>query len=166
MIETFINLFKALNSETEPGQISLGLVFGMVAGLTPLLSLHNLLVLLLVSLLRVNGSAFMAGLGLFAILGFAMDPLFHQWGYQILTHASLQDIWTNLYNTTLGRLENFNNTIVMGSLAVSLAAFLPMYFLFNWLIRRYRENVMSWVVKTHLVKILKTKKWFSLLSDE
>ena len=37
----------------------------MIAGLTPLLSLHNVVVLLLVFILRVNLAAFLLGLALF-----------------------------------------------------------------------------------------------------
>ena len=48
MIEAIANLLKVLNSETEPGQISLALCLAMIAGFTPVLCPHNLLVLLLV----------------------------------------------------------------------------------------------------------------------
>ncbi|MFM8550831.1 MAG: DUF2062 domain-containing protein [Nitrospiraceae bacterium] len=51
-------LLAVLNSETHPGQISLGFCFAMLAGFTPFLSLHNLLVLLCVLVLRVNLSPF------------------------------------------------------------------------------------------------------------
>ena len=61
MLRTIAKLLKVLNSETEPGQISLGFCFALVAGLTPIWSLHNVFVLLLVLLLRVNLSAFLLG---------------------------------------------------------------------------------------------------------
>ena len=54
MIELIANIFKVLNSETEPRQISLAACLAMIAGLTPLARPHNLLVLLLVLLLRVT----------------------------------------------------------------------------------------------------------------
>ena len=61
MIEQIARLIKILNSESEPGQISLAFCFSMVAGLTPALSPHNLVVLLAVLLLRVTLSAFLLG---------------------------------------------------------------------------------------------------------
>ena len=45
MLRLIARFLKVLNSETNPGQISLGFYFAMVAGLTPLLSLHNLVVI-------------------------------------------------------------------------------------------------------------------------
>ena len=45
-----LKLIKVLNSETEPSQISLGLCFGLIAGLTPVLSPHNIIVLFMVTL--------------------------------------------------------------------------------------------------------------------
>ncbi|MCA9481390.1 MAG: DUF2062 domain-containing protein, partial [Nitrospira sp.] len=77
MIKLLAKLLRVLNSETEPGQISLGFGLAMIAGLTPLLSLHNLLVLLLVCVLRVNLSAFLLGLALCTGIAYALDPLFH-----------------------------------------------------------------------------------------
>ncbi len=77
MIKLLAKLLRVLNSETDPGQISLGLCFAMIAGLTPLLSLHNLVVLLLVCILRVNLSAFLLGLAVFTGIAYLLDPLFH-----------------------------------------------------------------------------------------
>jgi uncharacterized protein (TIGR03546 family) len=54
MINRVAKLMKVLNSETDPAQISLAVCFAMIIGLTPLYSLHNLLFLFIVLLLRVN----------------------------------------------------------------------------------------------------------------
>lgn len=48
MIKLLATLLQVINSETEPDQISLGFSFALIAGFTPLLSVHNLLILLLV----------------------------------------------------------------------------------------------------------------------
>jgi uncharacterized protein (TIGR03546 family) len=160
MVRLLLKLLRVLNSETRPAQISLALCLAMVAGLTPLLSLHNLLVLLLVLVVRVNLAAFLLGLALFAGLGVLLDPLFHTVGLTVLKAAALQEVWVTLYNTAAGRLEHFNNTIVMGSLVVSLVAFVPLFVVANGLIRRYRDHVLAWVRKTRLVQALKATKLF------
>src|SRR5581483_8555891 len=131
MLKTLANLLKVLNSETHPGQISLAFCLAMVAGLTPLWSLHNLLVLLLVLLVRVNLSAFLLGLAFFSGLAYGLDPLFHRVGLAVLTAGPLDGLWTALYNSPVWRMERFNNTLVKGSLVVSLLAFIPLYFLSN-----------------------------------
>lgn len=160
MLRTVAKLLRVLNSETEPGQISLGFSFALVAGLTPLWSLHNLVVLLLVLVLRVNLSAFLLGLLFFSGLAYLLDPLFHRLGLALLTAGSLQDLWTSLYNSTVWRLERFNNSIVMGSLIFSLAAFVPFLLLSNMLIRRYRAHVLAWVQKTRVMQMFKASKLY------
>ena len=159
MLKPLVNFVKILNSEAEPGQISLALGLSMVAGFTPLFSLHNLLILLLVLLLRVNLSAFLLGLTCFSGLAYALDPLFHRIGLAVLTASPLNGLWTTLYNSTLWRVERFNNSIVMGSLLVSLLFLVPFYFLANWAILRYRDHVLAWVRKTRLMQVLSAVRW-------
>ncbi|MCX5819270.1 MAG: TIGR03546 family protein [Deltaproteobacteria bacterium] len=80
---------KVLNSNAELLEISLGLCLAMIAGLTPFMSLHNLVVLFAVLVLKVNLSAFLLGLGLFSGIAYALDPLFHRIGLAVLTAPSL-----------------------------------------------------------------------------
>lgn len=164
MLDPIIKLLKALNSETEPAQISLALVLGMIAGFTPFWSLHNLLVLLLVMILRVNVSAFVAGLGLFSLLAYALDPMFHKLGHYVLTLDSLKATWTSMYNSTLWRVENFSNTIVMGSLLFSLLLFIPGHYIFKWLIVKYRDTVVAFLSKSKAIQFLKASKIYSVYS--
>jgi uncharacterized protein (TIGR03546 family) len=152
MLKTAAKFLKILNSDAAPGQISLGFAFAMIAGLTPLMSLHNLAVLFLALVLRVNLSSFLLGLALFSGLAFALDPLFHQIGLAVLTAPALEGLWTILYNSTLWRLERFNNSIVMGSLVVSLALFVPLVLVGNRLVQTYRDHVLQWVVKSRLMQ--------------
>ena len=160
MIKLLAKLLRVLNSETDPGQISLGLCFAMVVGLTPLVSLHNLFVLLLVFILRVNLSAFVSGLALFTGIAYLLDPLFHRLGLAVLTASSLADLWTSLYQSVWWRLEHFNNSIVMGSLVFSVAMFVPVLLLLNFLIRRYRQHVMAWVQKSRIMQMFKASKLY------
>jgi uncharacterized protein (TIGR03546 family) len=154
MIRTIYKLLQVIGSETEPGQISLGFAFALVAGFTPLASLHNVVVLFLILALRVNLSAFFLGLAVFSGVAYLLDPLFHRVGLAVLTAGPLEGLWTALYNSTLWRLERFNNSIVMGSLVVSLLLFMPLYLLSNKLILKYREHFLAWVQKTRLVHVL------------
>lgn len=162
MLRLIAKLLHVLNSETDPGQISLGFCFSMIVGLTPLWSLHNVFVVLLVLLLRVNLSAFLLGLVVFSGGAYILDLLFHWVGLQVLTASSLEGLWTSLYNSTLWRLERFNNSIVMGSLVFSVVLFVPLLILSNVLIRRYRAHVLAWIQKTRLMHIIKTSKLYQM----
>jgi uncharacterized protein (TIGR03546 family) len=161
MLRTIAKLLKVLNSETEPGQISLAFCFAMIVGLTPLFSLHNLVVVFIVLLLRANLSAFILGWAVFTGIAYILDPLFHWIGLTFLTAGSLEGLWTTLYNTTLWRLAKFNNSIVMGSLIFALVFFVPIFLLSNMLIRRYRDHVLAWVQKTWLMQVLKANKLYA-----
>jgi uncharacterized protein (TIGR03546 family) len=160
MIHRIAKLLKVLNSETDPAQISLALCFAMILGLTPLYNLHNLLVLFLALLFRVNLSTVILGWLLFSGVSFILDPLFHRLGLAILTNQSLDAFWTSLYNLTIFRLAHFNNSILMGSLVFSLILVIPVFLLSNMLIKRYRDHILAWVRKTRLVQILKGSKLY------
>ena len=161
MIRIIARLLKILNSESEPGQLSLAFCFAMIIGFTPLFSLHNIIVILLVLLIRVNLSAFLLGWAVFSGIAYLLDPLFHRIGLALLTTSSLEGLWTALYNMTIFRLENFNNTIVMGSLFLSLALFVPLYIVLNISIRKYREHILAWVQKAEFMQAFKASKLYT-----
>ena len=160
MFKIIAKLLKALNSETEPSQISLAFCFGMIAGLTPLMSLHNLMILLLVLLLRVNLATFILACGLFSGVAYLLDPLFHRIGLSVLRASPLDGLWTALYNVTFCRLEKFNNSIVMGSLVFSMVLFIPVCLISNLAIRRYRDHILAWVRKSRIIQALKGSKLY------
>jgi uncharacterized protein (TIGR03546 family) len=162
MLRAAAKLLTVLNSEAAPGQISLAAAFSLVVGLTPLWSVHNLIVLFLVLLLRVNLSAFLLGTAFFSGVAYLLDPLFHRLGLAVLTAPSLEGIWTALYNVTFWRIERFNNSIVMGSVLVSLALFVPTVLALNWAIRRYRERVLATVKQWRVVQALTATRFFQL----
>jgi uncharacterized protein (TIGR03546 family) len=130
----------------------------MVAGLTPLWSPHNMLVLLLVLLLRVNLTTFILAWVGFSGIAYVLDPVFHSFGYQILTMESLQSLWTSLYNSTLWRLTNFNNSLLMGSLVLSIVLFVPLFLISNLIVKKYREHILAWVMKSRIMQALKASK--------
>lgn len=160
MIEMIAKLLKALNSEANPAQISLAMALGMIAGLTPVMSLHNLLVLFLACILRVNFSGFILSFTLFSGIAYALDPWFIQMGESLLTNESLHATWTNLYQFDIWRFSHFNNTLTLGSLVISLVLFIPAFFIFKILIVKYREHIYAWVKKLKLVQILQSNQLY------
>ena len=113
MLEALAKLLKVLNSETQPGQISLALALSMIVGFTPVFSLHNIVVIFFVLTLRVNLSAFLLGFITFSGMAYLLDPLFNDFGRAVLTYKGLEEFWTGLYNSTFWRMTRFNNTIVI-----------------------------------------------------
>lgn len=155
-------LLRALNSETDPAQISLALCFALIMGLTPLFSLHNLVVLFLVLVLRVNLSTVIAATVVFSGVAYLLDPLFHVIGLAALTAEGLTGFWTGLYNTTWFRFGHLNNSVVMGSLIASLVLFIPVFFVGNLLIRRYRDHLLAWVNRLKVVQLVKGSRFYQI----
>ena len=168
MIQPIISLIGMMHSETDPRQISLGFALGMVPGLTPLTSPHNLLVLLVILFFRVNIGAAMLSWAVFSILAFALDPLFHRFGLFLLTDVgALQGLWTALYNAPLVPYTNFNNSVLMGSLIFSLLAFYPVYWGGQVMVVKYRETVMERLNRLKIVHVFRASslyKWYSRYS--
>ncbi len=160
MIKSFAKLLKVLNSETDPAQISLAVCFAMVLGFTPFYSLHNMLVILLVLVLRVNLSTFFLSVVFFSGMAYLFDPLFHLLGQNLLTAQGLHGFWSQLYSHFFWRVTRFNNTLVLGSLTISILLFFPVFILSNRLILKYRETVLAWARKTRLMQALRATRLF------
>ena len=168
MLRYIFKLIRAMHSDTDPRQISLGFSLGMIFGLTPFSSPHNLIVLLAILLFRVNISASVLSWGVFSLLAFLLDPVFHQIGIFILTGKGiLAGLWTFLYNMPLIPYTRFNNTIVMGSLIFSILAFYPVYWCGKLLVVKYREIFMERFNRWKIIQLIKASslyKWYSRYS--
>ena len=162
MLDIIIKFLKALNSETDPGQISFALTMGMIMGLTPLMSLHNLIVLFLVLVIRANVSSFLTSLTLFSGGAYLFDTAFIQLGEFLLAKPEMIELWTSLYSSDFWRLTHFNNTLTLGSLVVALLLAVPLYFASLFIIINYREHIMAWVKKTKIAEIVRASKIYKL----
>jgi uncharacterized protein (TIGR03546 family) len=157
------SLVKALHSEGTPGQVAAGIALGAILGLTPLLNLHNLVVVALIFLLNVSVPGATLGWALCTPLGFALDPMFDALGRRLLLDTpALTPLWTRLANTPVVPLTNFNNTVVLGSVVVSLAAFLPLFFAGRWAIRRYRETLGERVRQSPLYRAVTASRLYGI----
>ena len=155
MLRLIIKVLKALNSNEAPWQISLGIIFGSILGLTPFLSLHNLVVLFLALVINLNISMMIVSCAVFSLIAYALDPLFHQLGFAILTFPGLEGLWTQFFSCPILLLANLNNTIVMGSLISTLAIAIPLFFLLNILVVKYRHVYNTFIGKFPVLKFLK-----------
>ncbi len=163
---TFIaKIFKLLNSETDPRQIALAISLALIPALTPVFSIHNLLILLIIALFRVNMMSFILAFIIFKPLSFILSPLTNMIGYATLTSAALEPLWTTMYNIDAVKLTNFNNTHLMGGLVLSLVLFVPLYFIFKKLIIKYREKFMEGLNKLKIVQIIKASKVYSIYTS-
>lgn len=160
MLTQVIKVFIALNSENSPRQIAYALALGMVIGLTPLFSLHNLLILLLAFLIRVHLSSFFVGWTVFSLIGLLLAPVFASLGEALLTSVALQPTWHALYQITLFKLAHLHHTLTLGALVVTLVLFVPFVLLAQYLVVKYRDHVMAFVMKMKIVQMLKGSRFY------
>ena len=157
------SLVKALNSEGTPGQVAACMAMGACLGLTPLLSLHNLLIVGVVLFFRVSVPGATLGWFIFTPVGFALDPIFDSIGTTLLADASvLHGLWGFLYNAPVIALGNPTNTIVVGSLVFWMASALPIFFLARWGVGRYRATIYERYKDARIFRALRASKVYSL----
>ena len=122
-------------------QMAAGFAFGTALGLTPLLSLHNLLFLAAPIVLRLSISTFLFAWIAAIPVGFLLDPVFHGLGSALLSSEFLTPLWTRASNTPLLALTQFNNTVTLGSLVFWAAASIPLFFLSRRGVPSYRRGL-------------------------
>jgi uncharacterized protein (TIGR03546 family) len=163
LVNLIQSLVKALNSEGTPGQVAAGIALGAMFGLTPLVNLHNLLMLAAIFLLNVSLPGAFVGWVVFLPLGFAMDPVFHAVGERLLLDTpALTGWWTTVYNTPVLALANLTNTIVIGSLLGWLVLSIPIYFGARWAVGRYRATVYTRLKDSRLFKAVQASKAYNV----
>jgi uncharacterized protein (TIGR03546 family) len=162
IIKLIQSLVKALNSEGTPGQVAAGMAMGACLGLTPLLNLHNLLIVGMVLFFRVSVPGAMLGWLVLTPVGFVLDPLFDSLGTALLVdNQSLQSIWGAAYNTPVVALANPTNTIVVGSLIGWMLLATPIFFAARWGVGWYRRAVYARYKDAKIFRALRASKAYS-----
>ncbi|MCH2533563.1 MAG: TIGR03546 family protein [Bdellovibrionales bacterium] len=163
LLKQIFGLIKLLNSETGQNQIAAGIAAGFILGMTPAFSLQTVLVIILVLLFRVQLGAVLISSFFFAFMAYILDPLFHSVGQNILQTNSLQPIFTSMYNMPILPFTRFNNTIVMGSAAVTIALFPVIFIISRILIFKYQDKVLKRFKDSKFWKFVKATsfyKWY------
>lgn len=163
LLKLLQSLVKALHSDGTPGQLAAGIALGSVLGLTPLLNLHNAVVFGLIIILNVSFPGAMLGWAVFIPVGFLLDPLFDAVGRTLLLDvAALRPLWTALFNVPVLPLTNFNNTVVLGSVVVSLVLLVPLYFAARWAVTRYRATIGERIRNSKWYKAITASKLYNV----
>ena len=158
IIKQIISLIRLLHSENGTHQIVWGITLGCFLGFAPLISIQALFVLLILLVFNIQfGAAFISAFA-FKFIAYLFDPVADQFGQFLLEHPDLKNIWTTLYNTPLVPFTRFNNSIVMGSLIVSLILSPIIYILSFYLIKKYREVIVK--------KVSESKTWKAFMASK
>jgi len=163
IVKLIQSIVKALHSDGTPGQVAIGLALGAIIGLTPLMSLHNAVVFGLIIILNVSFPGALLGIAVFTPLAFLLDPLFDALGRLLLVGTpALTPLWTELYNTPVVPLTDFNNTVVLGSLVTALVLFVPLVLAARWGVARYRATVGERIRRSALYRTVTASKLYNV----
>jgi uncharacterized protein (TIGR03546 family) len=161
------SLAKTLHSEGTPGQIAGGIALGAALGLTPLMNLHNALVVVLLCMINVSFAAGLLGMAIFAPIGFMLDPIFDRIGHWLLTDVTaLRGFFTWIDTQPVWAYTNLTNTVVLGSVVGWLVLFIPIFVAARFAVLRYRASLGAWFVQTRLyhalgaTRVLDVYNWF------
>jgi uncharacterized protein (TIGR03546 family) len=160
-LEFFKKLIRILNADVAPGEIAGGMALGSIIGFSPFFCLHNIVVALLILLIRVNISTAIFSSVIFGLIGYLIDPIADSLGYYFLVEVDpLIPYWTKLYNLPIVPFFEFNNTVVLGSLVISILLLLPIFLLTRIGVISYRKSLKEKIEKMRIVKIIKANKLY------
>lgn len=162
LLKYIAKLLKALASEASPGQIAGGLILGMIIGLTPVMSVHNLVIVVLIIILKVNAGMAILSFVVFSGVAYLADPVFHSFGVWLLENESMQATWTAMYDNEFWAITKFYNTVVIGSFLIAVALCIPMFPIAKVGVVQYRKHIHEKVMKTKAMKWLKGTKIYTV----
>jgi uncharacterized protein (TIGR03546 family) len=163
VLQIIAKLFKILRSEASPNQIAWGFSLGMIIGLTPFWTVHNMVLIFLIAILKVNIGMALFSFALFSGVAWLLDPVFHNFGYYLLVDVTaLHSLWTTLYSLPVIALSRYNNTVVMGSLVVSLLLVIPVFPFARYFVIFYRKKIDPMVQRIKFFQIIKGSKVYQL----
>ena len=159
IVKIIQSLARALNSEGTPGQVAAGIALGACIGLTPMFSLHNLLIVGVVLFFRVSVPGATLGWLAFTPFGFALDPVFDAIGTKLIVDIeALRGMWVSLYNMPVVALGHPTNTIVVGSLVFWVVSAIPIFFASRWAVAWYRTTIYERYKDHRVFKALRASK--------
>jgi len=165
LLKLLQSLAKTLHSDGTPGQIAGGLALGAALGLTPLMSMHNAIVLAALCMINVSFGAGLLGMALFTPIGFMLDPIFDRIGHWLLVDvAALRPLFAWIDASPVLAWSNLTNTVVLGSLVGWLVLFIPTFMAARIAVIRYRLSVGAWFMKTRIYHALAATKVFDVYS--
>jgi len=157
------SLAKTLHSDGTPTQIAAGVALGAALGLTPILNVHNLVILLLLAVLNVSFGAGVLAWGLFVPLGFVLDPLFDAIGRALLVGTpALRPIWVAMDNAPVLPYTNFNNTVVLGSVVGWLLLAVPIFMLARYGVVKYRATLGERVRRSRFYQVVTASQAYNV----
>ena len=154
MIAPVVKLFKALNTNSHPGEIAHAASIGILLGLVPKNNALWYILFVFFLFVRIHKGTLVLSILLGTLIAPFFDPLFDELGYTVLTIGALKPAYASLLEIPFVAFTKFNNTIVAGSLTASLILYTPVYILTRFLVFIWRKFVAPALSQNKLVQVL------------
>lgn len=168
-LKILAGLVKALTGQSDPRHMAAGFALGAIWGLVPKGNLMSVVFIMLFFFLQVDKGVALLSALLFTNVGFLVDAPAHSLGLALLTSGALKGLWTFLYDIPLVPLTKFNNTVVIGNIAIGVLLYVPLYAAAKRGAIHYQDRYAPQVAKWPLIKAINSMKviqlYRSLTSD-
>jgi uncharacterized protein (TIGR03546 family) len=152
MFSAIVKLFKSLNANSHPGEIAHAVCLGVLLGLMPKNNALWYIFMVFILFLRINKGALILFTALFTLIAPVFDTHLDTIGYTILMFPKAVPVYRMLLDIPFVAFTKFNNTVVMGSIALSLAAYIPLYVLARLFIKLWRTLIIPGIVNSAVYK--------------
>lgn len=152
MLGAIVKLFKSLNANSHPGEIAHAVCLSVLLGLMPKNNALWAVLTVFILFVRINKGALILLTALFTLVSPVFDAHLDTAGYAILMFPKAVPVFRMLLDIPFVAFTKLNNTIVMGSIALALAAYIPLYVLTRLFIRLWRMLVIPGIVNSAAYK--------------
>lgn len=147
------SFFLALNANAHPGDIAHGISLGLALALVPRANLLWGFMFFFFLFVRVNKGSFFLTLILTSFLVPFLDISVEALGFWVLSLNFMEGVYSTLYQTPFVGLTRFNNTMVAGGVLTGIITYLPVYFLFSYIVIIYRKKLQPLIANSKAAKI-------------
>ena len=156
MLEKIVKMLRALNSNSNPGEIAHAFSIGVLLGFLPKGNLLWGFLFFLMIFFRINKGTYFLTILLTSLFMPFVYPYFHQIGLWFLQLEELQNVFHFLIEIPFVAFTRFNNTIVMGALIAGIVLYIPLYVLSRLFVRFWRKVAAPKINETKFVQRLRT----------
>jgi uncharacterized protein (TIGR03546 family) len=157
-------LIVALNGNVKKSQLAAGFAWGVLLALAPLGNIFWIVLFVVSFFFKHNHASKVLVMAILKIFSPLIAPLIDTLGWEILHIASLQPLFTSLYNMPFVPLTRFYNTLVAGGVAGGLILWFPVFFLFLAFIPLYRNTIVPKIRNIKLFKIIAKTPFISSIT--
>lgn len=166
MIDNVVKIFQAFNANTKRSEIANAFCIGVMLGLVPKNNVLWYVLFIVFFFVRIHKGMYVISMLLASLVAPLGDALFDKIGYAILTFPKLENFFSFLLDVPFVGFTKFNNSIVMGSFAFSLVAYIPFFILMMILVKLWRQKIAGNLKNTALAKALNSLPFVSKLAEK